>query len=736
MANDSNTRIRITSTSDIYNNNNLTARCYTSSSATSISNLRITTSVQSMYGNDFYIYQNATISGRTSLITSDFTKYRFTFIDTANDNVDIEYGSDIVLDSVDVDDTYTAGIWHFIIPSTSKYYHTATGYFRITGYEEIPSDSISITVSGNNFSVSPLTVTNGNETLLTVKSDDNYIFTGEPTISYSGDDTISGSFTKVSDSEYTFTFNQTLTDTSGTITITADAEKAISIITSGSNFTVSPTSVINGVETLITINADDGYSFSDVPTIQYSSSGTISGDFVKVSDSEYTFTYSTLFTTDNGVITISANTYAVTSITVSISGDNFSVTPSSVTNGSETLITVKSDDNYAFTDEPTISYSGDDAISGSFTKVSDSEYTFTFNQTLTDTSGTITITAQTTEIKLQINTNGSHFTMAPYEEDDVYSDTLFVIMSDSGYKFSDAPTYTYVGDNEFNATITKIDDTTYTMEFDVSTTEIAGVITVTATTEIISSVLSKFGNLNGYKVSSDKMIELSPYLYIEVGTTSGVSVTDRTKFIMRYSHIIFDVATYETSTIVLGSYDSQVETDVLSDYKVIFDLGTIEIKGIYQNNLDYLYSDIKISLCGVGIRELDTSKIINKSIEIVCEVNLLTLRCEYRIVHNGIVIYTFNGIIGFNIPYNVSFDRVNNSNIDDNIPIIDNNIMVYQKDVSNENEKVFNTDKYDLISNENGYFESDRIDFIDFDSEITENEISEIRALLLNGVYK
>lgn len=175
---------------------------------------------------------------------------------------------------------------------------------------------------------------------------------------------------------------------------------------------------------------------------------------------------------------------------------------------------------------------------------------------------------------------------------------------------------------------------------------------------------------------------------------------------------------------------NKIKSDVLN-----LDIGTIKVKGKYENSLDYINTEVILYLPFMDSVSLPIETVIDGSIDIEYLINLYSgsVTCNIKSSITGTVVNSINGFIGRTIPYyskpknDVSFSVENNISMN-------NGIYRAYIEVS-RNTPIKNDDAIELVKGQlkdvTGYVEVDRIDI---DKHIIKTETDMLKNELGNGV--
>ena len=109
----------------------------------------------------------------------------------------------------------------------------------------------------------------------------------------------------------------------------------------------------------------------------------------------------------------------------------------------------------------------------------------------------------------------------------------------------------------------------------------------------------------------------------------------------------------EEKNIILGNVDTGISGKICNEsYSLL--VGSITIKGRKSSSYDFLdyepYTNLSIYLPFIGIKKLDTSICMGRTLKVVYNIDVITGTCRAMIYINGYVMYSFNGNCGVDIP--------------------------------------------------------------------------------------
>lgn len=310
-----------------------------------------------------------------------------------------------------------------------------------------------------------------------------------------------------------------------------------------------------------------------------------------------------------------------------------------------------------------------------------------------------------------------------------------VITATSGYEFKN--TYHYE-DNGYSYDLTKsLDKTTLTID----TTKITGLSDITLNDNYVATlpVETIGGFCNLYKVTEKELSQLSKVRFQKDSTSDtvvdyGSSITQLYILPLNLpSDIIGD-----KSHIILGSFDSQVESTLLNNYTVDYDMGEIEVPAKYHNAYDFINTTCTLRVPFFNAVALDPENVVGHKISIKFTLDLYSGNVTMNVISDftGGIIYSATANIVTQIPF---IQKQNNSVVNQlsnvfkyviSTPVIEvvRNIP-YQADNSTFGRETVQVAKLNTVR---GYCEIDNVNLVTL---ATNDEKDEIIDLLKEGVF-
>lgn len=310
-----------------------------------------------------------------------------------------------------------------------------------------------------------------------------------------------------------------------------------------------------------------------------------------------------------------------------------------------------------------------------------------------------------------------------------------IITATSGYEFKN--TYHYE-DNGYTYDLVKnLEKTTLTID----TTQITGLSDITLNDNYIATlpVETIGGFCNLYKVTEKELSQLSKVRF-QKDTTSNTVIDYGSSITQLYiiplnlpAEIIGD-----KSHIILGSFDSQVESTLLNTYTVDYDMGSISVPAKYNNAYDFINTTCTLRVPFFNAVALDPENVVGHTISIKFTLDLYSGNVTMNVMSDftGGIIYSATANIVTQIPF---IQKQNNSVVNQlsNVfkyviatPVIEvvRNIP-YQADNSTFGRETVQVAKLNTV---HGYCEVDNVNLVTL---ATNDEKDSIISLLKEGVF-
>ena len=158
-----------------------------------------------------------------------------------------------------------------------------------------------------------------------------------------------------------------------------------------------------------------------------------------------------------------------------------------------------------------------------------------------------------------------------------------------------------------------------------------------------------------FKMTKERLVQLGQFLW-------GANIFD--KFSLINSNPIENIISCKSipintdgknQEIILGNVSTGVNGEKISNNFSKQTIGSIAINEHYHNFLDYApYTNIILYLPYIGFKELDTTLVMNKTLQVIYTVDAITGGCLAQVYVNSVRLYEFTGNVGIDIPITAS----------------------------------------------------------------------------------
>lgn len=158
-----------------------------------------------------------------------------------------------------------------------------------------------------------------------------------------------------------------------------------------------------------------------------------------------------------------------------------------------------------------------------------------------------------------------------------------------------------------------------------------------------------------FKMTKERLVQLGQFLW-------GSNIFD--KFSLVNNNPIENIISCKSipintdganQEIVLGNVATGVNGEKISNNFAKQTIGSITITEHYHNFLDYApYTNVILYLPYIGFKELDTTLVMNKTLQVIYTVDAITGGCLAQVYSNSVRLYEFTGNVGIDIPITAS----------------------------------------------------------------------------------
>ena len=158
-----------------------------------------------------------------------------------------------------------------------------------------------------------------------------------------------------------------------------------------------------------------------------------------------------------------------------------------------------------------------------------------------------------------------------------------------------------------------------------------------------------------FKMTKERLVQLGQFLW-------GANIFD--KFSLVNNNPIENIISCKSipintdganQEIILGNVSTGVNGEKINNNFAKQTIGSIKINEHYHNFLDYTpYTNVILYLPYIGFKELDTTLVMNKTLQVIYTVDAITGGCLAQVYSNGVRLYEFTGNVGIDIPITAS----------------------------------------------------------------------------------
>lgn len=158
-----------------------------------------------------------------------------------------------------------------------------------------------------------------------------------------------------------------------------------------------------------------------------------------------------------------------------------------------------------------------------------------------------------------------------------------------------------------------------------------------------------------FKMTKERLVQLGQFLW-------GANIFD--KFSLVNNNPIENIISCKSipintdganQEIILGNVATGVNGEKISNNFAKQTIGSIAINEHYHNFLDYApYTNVILYLPYIGFKELDTTLVMNKTLQVIYTVDAITGGCLAQVYINSVRLYEFTGNVGIDIPITAS----------------------------------------------------------------------------------
>lgn len=318
--------------------------------------------------------------------------------------------------------------------------------------------------------------------------------------------------------------------------------------------------------------------------------------------------------------------------------------------------------------------------------------------------------------------------------------TTIKLQANDGYTFENDGSLTYQRDELDQETLTikatHTNTATVTLPPDIDwSLQQSFMITMGAVKSAIVETTGGFTNI--YKADYTNLLKFSNEVIVRItgGTSGGVQSYDVTPYINNLIMLPFDVPTGEKSTIVAGNQTFTTQLPTVDNNYLTVDVGKIKVDEQYKNGFDYYQVKTRLMLPYTNMIELDPKHVINQTVSIKYNVNVVNGDTTINISNNDDIFYSTQVNLASEIPFISSANKGSQYTVINQLKTVFRNSIKQAYIIIEQPTPVLNSDFYP--TNEKGtlkgYTGNVKASLLN-NMDINNNELNALQNILETGV--
>lgn len=245
------------------------------------------------------------------------------------------------------------------------------------------------------------------------------------------------------------------------------------------------------------------------------------------------------------------------------------------------------------------------------------------------------------------------------------------------------------------------------------------------------------GFTNIYKADYTNLLKFSNEVIVKItgGTGASVQSYDVTPYINNLIMLPFDVPTGEKSTIVAGNETFTTQLPTVDNNYLTVDLGKIKVDEQYKNGFDYYQVKTRLMLPYTNMIELDPKHVINQTVSIKYNVNVVNGDTTINLSNDDDVFYSNQVNLASEIPFISSATKGSQYTVINQLKTVFRNSIKQAYIIIEQPTPVLNSDFYPTnekgtLKGYNGNVKASLLNNMD----INNNELNALQNLLETGV--
>lgn len=318
--------------------------------------------------------------------------------------------------------------------------------------------------------------------------------------------------------------------------------------------------------------------------------------------------------------------------------------------------------------------------------------------------------------------------------------TTIKLQANDGYTFESDGSLTYQRDLLDQATLTikatHTNTATVTLPSDINwSIQDDFMLTMGAVKSEIVETTGGFTNI--YKADYTNLLKFSNEVIVKVtgGTGASVQSYDVTPYINNLIMLPFDVPTGDKSAIVAGNETFTTQLPTVDNNYLTVDLGKIKVDEQYKNGFDYYQVKTRLMLPYTNMIELDPKHVINQTVSIKYNVNVVNGDTTINLSNNDDVFYSNQVNLASEIPFISSATKGSQYTVINQLKTVFRNSIKQAYIIIEQPTPVLNSDYYPTnekgtLKGYNGNVKASLLNNMD----INNNELNALQNLLETGV--
>lgn len=245
------------------------------------------------------------------------------------------------------------------------------------------------------------------------------------------------------------------------------------------------------------------------------------------------------------------------------------------------------------------------------------------------------------------------------------------------------------------------------------------------------------GFTNIYKADYTNLLKFSNEVIVKVtgGTGASVQSYDVTPYINNLIMLPFDVPTGDKSAIVAGNETFTTQLPTVDNNYLTVDLGKIKVDEQYKNGFDYYQVKTRLMLPYTNMIELDPKHVINQTVSIKYNVNVVNGDTTINLSNGDDVFYSNQVNLASEIPFISSATKGSQYTVINQLKTVFRNSIKQAYIIIEQPTPVLNSDYYPTnekgtLKGYNGNVKASLLNNMD----INNNELNALQNLLETGV--